>query len=125
VKRALEKDGWSIVREQFFVGVSTRNLWIDIQASKNEASSLILVEVKGFESSASVVEQLSHAIGQYMVYRAALRANSLDIPLYLAVPLDAYGGIFNESLGIAVLEETGALLMVFDPVSEEVIQWIP
>jgi hypothetical protein len=64
VKRALIKAGWTINSEQVRLKIGSRNLWIDIQASKSEHPFVILVEVKGFENSPSSVEELSNAIGQ-------------------------------------------------------------
>jgi hypothetical protein len=52
VERALQKDGWTILREQVELIVPPRRLWIDLRAA--EACTLvILVEVKGFEAARS------------------------------------------------------------------------
>lgn len=124
VKHALIKAGWTIDDEQVRLKVGTRNLWIDIQASKS-GQPIILVEVKGFENSPSSVEELSDAIGQYTVYSFALAVRHISSQLYLAVPDAAYEGIWLEELGQGLIERVGIKLLVFDPLTEEVIRWLP
>jgi hypothetical protein len=124
VKHALIKLGWAIDQEQVRFKVGIRNLWIDIQASKSE-QLVILVEVKGFENSPSSVEELSDAIGQYMVYTFALTSKRIPSQLYLAVPNAAYEGIWTEEIGQGLIESVGIKLLVFDPIAEEIIRWLP
>jgi hypothetical protein len=125
VKRALVKDGWVVSKEQVKLKIGKRRLWIDLLATKSAQSLAILIEVKGFENSPSLIEELGKATGQYVIYRAAIAAKQLDMPLYLAVPLAAFSGILSEDLGKQVTQETGIKLLVFDPVKEEIVRWIP
>lgn len=125
VKRTLTKAGWTIDNEQIRLKVGDRNLWIDIQASRSEWHSVILVEVKGFENPPSLVEQLSDTVGQYVVYSFALAAKQISMPLYLAMPNAAYEGIWSEELGQGLIESEGIKLLVFDPITEEIVQWLP
>lgn len=74
VKRAPQKDGWIIVDEQVKLNVGLRRLWIDFEIAKSAAQGSVLVEVKGLEAQHSLVDQLSDAIGQYIVYTAVLAA---------------------------------------------------
>jgi len=117
------KDGWTILREQYKLPVGQRRLWIDVHAAKD--TQVILVEIKGLESSPSSVQELADALGQYVMYQVALAANEISIPLYLAVPEAAYQGILSEELGRLVLQHSKIKLVVFDSEHEVIIRWIP
>jgi Holliday junction resolvase-like predicted endonuclease len=73
VVEGLIKDGWTITSEQFPVRVGERRLWIDIRATQSNGDSIILVEVKSFNPRQSMIEALTNALGQYMLYTAALK----------------------------------------------------
>ena len=125
--RCLEKAGWSIVKEQEYISIGTHNdtnrrLYLDIKAQRND-EQLVLIEVKGLEQS-PVHEQME-LLGQYLTYRMALDYLSIEIPLYMAVPETAYEGIFQHVLGQAMMNRYAIPLLIFDPVREEIIQWIP
>jgi hypothetical protein len=100
-------------------------LWIDLRAVMASDSLVVLIEVKGFEKMPSPVDYLASAVGQYVLYRAALDLVGLSTPLYLAVPVAAYEGILGETLGKQAVETAGIRIMLFDPITEEIIQWIP
>ena len=123
VVRALEKAGWQVVRENVAIGDEVRQLLIDILARRG-GEDIILVEVKSFEGVPSPVTLLEKAIGQYMLYTAVLNYLGDETPLYLAVSGTAYTTFLSESLIHHVLGYLKVKLMVFDPVYEEITQWI-
>jgi hypothetical protein len=125
VARALTKGGWTVTAQQVAVAVPGRRLWIDLRAVMARDSLVVLIEVKGFEKMPSPVDYLASAVGQYVLYRAALDLVGLSTPLYLAVPVAAYEGILGETLGKQAVETAGIRIMLFDPITEEIIQWIP
>jgi len=125
VIRALVKAGWRVIAEQAAVLIGGRRLWIDIEAAKGSDSLSILVEVKGFENMPSPVNYLAEAVGKYVLYRAALNYGKVTTPLYMAVPTMAYTGILDEDLGQQAIIAGSISLIVFDPIKEEIIQWIP
>lgn len=125
VKRALVKDGWTIEDDQVRLKIGSRNLWIDLQASRTNQPFAVLIEVKGFENPPSWVEAVSDAIGQYILYSVVLTSKGIAVPLYLAVPTAAYKGIWSEPLGLALIKRLGIKLLVFDPTEEDVLQWLP
>ena len=125
VKRALIKDGWRIVREQVFVRYEDRHIWLDIQAERTSDEKIALFEVKGFEDVSSPVNVFESALGQYMLYRAILEALNIATPLFLTVPREAYDDILSQSFFQVALRKAGVKLMIFDPVKEEIVQWIP
>ena len=94
VVRALHKDGWTILGEQVDLFVPSRRLWVDIRATKEVHTAIILVEVKGFETGASPVAYLSDAVGQCIVYKGALAYLGLSDLLYPAVPTTTLGGFW-------------------------------
>ena len=125
VVRALIKAGWTITAEQVAVILTERHLWIDIQAVKASESLAILVEVKGFENQPSPVRYLAEVVGKYVLYRAALDYVGITTPLYLAVPAVAYDGILSEEIGQEAIMKAGIGLIIFDPVKEEITEWLP
>jgi hypothetical protein len=124
VSRALTKAGWQVTAEQVAIVVEDRRLWIDLRAEKAAERLAILIEVKGFENQPSPIEYLANALGKYTLYRTALDYLQNVLPLYMAVPVTAYNGILNEEIGRQALRRAGVRLIVFDPNSEEIIQWI-
>lgn len=125
VVRAMRKDGWQIEKEQVYIRFGTRRLWVDLRASKSD-STIVLVEIKGFDANASAVEALAQAVGQYTIYRAALRFREMtNIPLYLAVPQHIYLTIFNEPIGDWTRREAAINLLIYDVEREEIVEWIP
>lgn len=125
VVRVLAAAGWTIVGEQVLLAVNGRNLWIDIEARLPQSQIPVLIEVKTFEPSGSIVEYLGCAIGKYSLYRAVMERLGIDMPLYLAVPVEARYGIFEETVGQVVTESHGIRFIVFDPLGEEVVEWTP
>jgi XisH protein len=123
----LRKAGWTIVKEQEYISIGTHNdtnrrLYIDIKAQRND-KQLVLIEVKGLERSP--VHELMEMLGQYLIYRMALDYLSIEIPLYLAIPEVAYQDIMQHVLGQEMMNRYAIPLLIFDPVQEEIIQWIP
>ena len=63
-------------------------------------------------------------VGKYVLYRAALDYVGITTPLYLAVPAVAYDGILSEEIGQEAIMKAGIGLIVFDPVKEEITEWL-
>lgn len=124
VVRALEKDAWKVTDEQLLLSVGRRRLLVDIEASHEQQNIVVLIEVKGFENMPSPVDYLETAIGQYVLYRAILEFTGRDSSLYMAVPITAYMSIFNEEVGQIAIERLKLKLMIFNPVLEEIVEWI-
>lgn len=125
VVRALISAGWTVTAEQVLLAVDGRNLWIDIEAQMPPSQTPVLIEVKTFEPSGSIVEYLGCATGKYSLYRAVLAHLDIGTPLYLAVPVNARYGIFEETVGQLVTESQDIRLIIFDPLGEELVEWTP
>lgn len=127
VLRCLEKAGWSIVKEQEYISIGTRDntnrrLYIDIKAQRAD-KQLVLIEVKGLERSP--VHELMQLLGQYLIYRMALDYLDINIPLYIAISNRAYQDVIQHILGQEMMSRHAIPLLVFDVIEEEIVQWIP
>jgi hypothetical protein len=122
LKRALVKNQWLITNEQIKLKVGDRRLWIDLEAEHLTKSTLILIEVKEM-NSASQVDDLSNAVGQYLMYRVALENKNIQVPLYMAVSSNTFRGILSEEIGQLMIERFKIALIIFDPESEEITEW--
>lgn len=71
------------------------------------------------------MEDLYNAIGQFVLYRKALRQKDAERVLYLAVRREAYDELFNDPADNSLLREDGIKLLVFEPETMEIVQWIP
>ncbi len=125
VKRAFIKEGWIILDDQYFIGTETRQLWVDLHIQDKTGERRLLVEVKSFLAGESVVENLANAIGKYQIYEAAIALRKLQLPLYLAIPIHTFEGIFNEDIVQELTRKIKVRLIVYDPEKEVIVRWIP
>ncbi len=86
----------------------------------------IAVEVKSFLAR-SAVQDLKEALGQFMLYEDALQLapQHAGRVLFLAVHEQAYAEVFGSDVGRLILINRRIRLVVFDPVREIIIQWMP
>lgn len=128
VRRALEKDGWTITQDPFRLRYGKHRLFADLGAEKlfvaEKRQRTIVVEVKSFIHPSEVTD-LKEALGAYELYRHILAQTDPTQELYLAVPHDTYEDIFKEPLGQLMITAAHLRLIVFDPAQEIVSQWIP
>ncbi|MEQ8971863.1 MAG: element excision factor XisH family protein [Coleofasciculus sp. C1-SOL-03] len=127
VKAALEKDGWRITDELFRLTIGSRSVYIDLGAEKLIAAEKegrkIAIEIKSFLSP-SPVNDLETALGQYILYRDALKRSQPDRILYLAISNEVYLDFFQEEIAQMVVENQQLKLIIFDINQVEIIQWI-
>jgi hypothetical protein len=121
VKRALEKDGWTITADPFIIGLGQARMYADLGAEKDVR--LIIVEIKTFLGD-SFVNELHRATGQYSNYRSLLRRTADPSELFLAVPLEIYQKYFGQEYVRVILEDLQINLLVYDAEQEEIAQWI-
>lgn len=126
VRKALEKDGWTITHDPFTLSVGRRAVFVDIGAERvlaaEKSGDKIAVEVKVF-AGASDLRDLENAVGQYIVYDYALRELEPDRNLFLAVPLEAFEGILSEEIAAGVIAGARIAVLVFDPREEVIVRW--
>ncbi len=128
VKKALIKDGWVITHDPLILKWGSKDLYIDLGAQQLVAAEKegrkIAVEVKSFVSP-SEVEDLEHALGQFILYHDILKRTEPDRELYLAVREAIFADVFEEPIGQVLLENQRVRLVVFDPQAEVILRWIP
>ena len=126
---ALQKDGWSITHDPLSILVEATTLLIDIGAEQmvtaNRNDERIAVEIKSFVSL-SAVQDLKEAAGQFWLYELALQKSPVhrDRMLFLAIRDEMYQSVFVKGIGKLFLENHAIRFIIFDPDTEEVLEWI-
>ncbi len=128
VKHALLIDGWHITDDPLIIQTGGVNLYIDLGAEKLLAAEKegrqIAVEIKSFLGP-SLVSEFHTALGQFLNYRYALEQKEPTRHLFLAVPVDIYATFFTLAFTQGVLALHQVKLLIYDPETEEITQWIP
>ena len=128
VRRALERDGWTITHDPLRLKVRRRKLYVDLGAERLLATEKgvrkIAVEIKTF-SGPSDVRDLEDALGQFVLYEHTLRREEPDRSLYLAVSESTWRLVFADALGEMLIDDKVLRVVTFDPTKEEIIRWIP
>lgn len=119
VRRALEKEGWTIVFDPLTMRLDGRFLYVDLVAEKDGVQ--IAVEVKG---DALELSDLEKAVGQFVIYRHVIERKHGALQVWLALPLRAYNAIWTGAEAQDLRQNLGLNLLVFDAQKEEIIQWI-
>lgn len=122
VVRALEKEGWEILADPLTLYIPGQHLYIDLQIQKESTTRLI--EVKVFDGYPSQVDYLGNTLGQYLLYQVMVDLLDWDTPVYLAAPTSAFQGILSRPLARQALQRLHAKLLIYDPITEEIVQWI-
>jgi XisH protein len=127
VRRALEKDGWTITHDPLLLRYELGNLYIDLGAEKVLAAERegqkIAVEVKSFLQN-SAISEFHTALGQFISYRVLLAEQYPDYVLYLAAPLDTYTSFFATQLAQGIIHSQQVKLIVYKPQQEVIDQWL-
>ena len=127
VRRALEKDGWTITHDPMRFRWKGRTIWPDLGIEKviaaERGAEKIAVEIKSF-TNAALLADFYEALGQYDVYKAALSELDEHRVVVLAVPQDAYNSFLCTEFGQAVLQIKNIPILVYDVETETVIKWI-
>ena len=127
VRSALVKDGWTITDDPFRLVWGKRDFYVDLGAERvvaaEKAGKRIAVEVKSFKS-ASQMHDLEVALGQFLLYRSILEEQEPDRVLFLAIPNEP-AKVLDEPIGRLLIGKHLIQAVVFDPVKEEILRWIP
>ncbi|OLE18817.1 MAG: fatty-acid synthase [Cyanobacteria bacterium 13_1_40CM_2_61_4] len=128
VRRALEKDGWTITDDPLALLFRGILLKADLGARWNFAAEKngwkIAVEVTDFNSQ-SATSQLEKMMGQVQLYQWALDEQEPDRALFLAISEYVYNEFFRKRpLFQTVVERIGINLVVFDQTQEVILRWI-
>jgi hypothetical protein len=127
VKRGLQKQEWVITADPLVLEIEEVLVKIDLAAERliaaERGGSKIAVEIKSFAGN-SATSEFHTALGQCLDYQIMLEENEPDRELYLAVPSETYDTFFQTRFARMVLERYPLKLIVYDPVLEEILQWI-
>ncbi|WP_138506830.1 element excision factor XisH family protein [Nostoc sp. PA-18-2419] len=127
VKRGLISDGWKITHDPLPVSFELGDMYIDLGAEKllgaQRGEEKIAVEIKSFVRT-SAISEFHIALGQFINYRLALSEQEPGRILYLAVPIDAYSSFFTIRLVQNVIRIHHLKLIVYNPETEEIVEWI-
>ena len=127
VRTALEKDGWTITDDPLRLTIGAQSVYVDLGVKKlfaaEKENRKIAVEVKSFVG-VSPISDLEKAMGQYLIYSKILEDKKPERRLYLAISRTIYGDIFSEPIGQMLLNKADLRLIVFNPIAQEVVQWI-
>ena len=127
VKEALIKDGWVITHDPYTVKVDEVGYEIDfgaeplIAAEKEEKR--IAVEVKSFVGP-SAINEFHRAVGQFNDYYVVLEDQEPERVLFLAIPNDVWNRFFQKPIIQKSLKRIDAKIVVYNPVTNEIISWI-
>jgi hypothetical protein len=127
VRTGLEKDGWVITDDPLLVKLGEQKIYVDLGAERllaaERGARKIAVEIKSFVGH-SFLDDFHHALGQFLNYRVVLAQVAPERELYLAVPVDTWQEFFQAGIAPLAVREYGLKLVVYDPQSREVVQWI-
>lgn len=126
VKRALERDGWRITRENQTLVIGEARVFIALSAElivAERGTIKIAVEVKSFLEP-SLISGFQDALGQYRLYRYFLRQQDPERRLVLAVPI-LVESFLTTQLGVDILEGEDLQVLVFDIEQEAIKTWLP
>jgi hypothetical protein len=126
VKRALEKDGWLITHDPYFLKVEGVTYPVDLGAEKllaaEKESQKVLIEIKSFLAE-SIPNEFHTALGQYLDYVLGLEEFEPDRVVFLAIPENIYQKIQKIPFLQKALNRYTVRIVTFDPILEEIKQW--
>jgi len=127
VRHALEKDGWTITHDPYFLKLEGVNYPVDLGAEKllaaQKENSKILVEVKSFLSE-SIPNEFHTALGQYLDYELGLEELDPERAIFLAIPEKIYQKIQKIPILLKALKRYTVKVLIFDSTSEEIKAWL-
>ncbi len=114
VKHALVKEGWQITDDPYVIAYGERFLFVDLAAQEQvgtngfigaeRANVRIAIEIKELRGQ-SVIVELEHAIGQYILYQLLLNRIDPTRIIYLAIPDRVFRELFSEPIGELVIND--------------------
>ena len=127
VKTALEKEGWTITDDPLNLSMEEVILLADLGAerviSAEKGTQKIAIEIKTF-SGESPVTDFHNALGQYQNYEVALAVLEPDRFIYLAVPQDVWTDFFQRLFVQRVIRTKSLKILVYEPQTSTITQWI-
>jgi hypothetical protein len=127
VKIALEKEGWSILKEDLQIETGGVKFFVDLEAEAvfvaEREGEKIAVEIKSFQGQ-SLVQNLHEAFGKYRLYLYALQKERPDLTLFLAVPTETYNTFFQKEFVQFVVNQDKIKIFTYDIDNQTITSWI-
>ncbi|MEO0988860.1 MAG: XisH family protein [Cyanobacteria bacterium J06639_14] len=128
VKIALEKEQWKVTDDPLRLEVGGTKFEIDLGAEQllaaEKDAEKIAVEIKTFLGDSPLTDYHA-ALGQFLNYRLALEISDPSRMLYLAIPVIVYEAFFKREFAQISLERYQIKQIVYEPIQEVIVQWIP
>ncbi|MEA5602720.1 XisH family protein [Nostoc sp. UHCC 0252] len=128
VRIALEKEQWKITDDPLRLEVGGTKFEIDLGAKQllaaERGEEKIAVEIKTFLSDSPLTDYHA-ALGQFLNYRLALEITDPTRILHLAVPIGVYEAFFKREFAQISVERYQIKQIIYDPIQEVIVQWIP
>ncbi len=126
-KEILVADGWEVTHDPYQVRVGTIGYEIDFGAEKligaEKDNVKIAIELKSFNGPSNINE-FHKAVGQFNDYFVILEMLDPLRILYLAVPEEIWNTFFQEVVIQKAIQRIGAKIIVFNPFTEKIVEWI-
>lgn len=128
VVNALVKDGWTITHDPYRIEVGTDNLYVDVAAERTLVGAqrgveYIAVEVKSFLAQ-SILREFQLALGQFLLYRSAMKRTDPERRLIVAVSDTVYANLMERTAVGLVLNDQDVPFLVVQLETEEIVRWI-
>lgn len=128
VRDALRQDGWRITHTALQLKARTESragaLWEGPWLIADKDERKVAVAVSSFVGRSSPAD-IIQTWGRLGLSRPRLHAMDSDRVVYLAIRQATYSACFGETEGNLLLEKEHMQLIVFDPRTEVIVQWVP
>ncbi len=127
MRAALIKDGWLITADPLDLTVGEVELLANLGAERvvaaDRGNEKIAVEIKSFVGQ-SPVSEFHKALGQYENYRLSLEELEPNRSLWLAIPNEIWNTFFQRPFIQKAVQRYQIELLIFDSLSQIILQWI-
>lgn len=128
VRVALEKDNWTITDDPLTVPTPNLEYHIDLGAIRDVFGATkngeeIAVEVKSLKGN-SVFYDFHQALGQFMMYRLALKVAVMPHFLFLAIPTSEFKRLKKAAIYPLAWKEYQVNLLIFNEKTQKIVKWI-
>lgn len=127
VRVALEKEGWIVTNDPYYLNVLKTQYEIDLGAELPLAAEQngikIAIEIKSFRSL-SPANEFHTVLGQYLNYFTFLALQEPERILYLAIPSLIYHSFFLLPSTQYITKQFKLNLIVFNPEQQIIEQWL-
>jgi hypothetical protein len=126
VRRALEKDGWTITEDPLILLPDDDGVEVDLAAEKiliaEKGLEKIAVEIKGFHQ-ASVIYEFHRAAGQYFNYETLLLETESDRTLYIAIPDSVLKNLMSSIMIRKSIKRMKMKFIIVNIETETIVEW--